>query len=88
MSVIDFIVSANTPAHTIPVLRPVAADARVGVARVGLDLLAGARTAPRTQLGGCPVPGAPPPPPSVLGHDAVLGNRRPEYLRPGGIELS
>lgn len=88
LSVVDFIVAANKPAHTIHVLRPVEADARVGVARVGLDLLAGARAAPRVQLGGCPVPGAPPPPPSVLGQDSVLGNRRPEYLRPGGIELS
>jgi phage tail-like protein len=88
LAVVESIVAANKPAHTIHALQPVHADARVGDARVGLDLMAGSRAAPRTQLGGCPVPGAPPPPPSVLGHDAVLGNRRPGYLRPAGIELS
>ena len=88
LPVIDFIVSANKPAHTIHALRPVRAESLVGVARVGLDLVAGTHTAPKTQLGGCPVPGAPPPPPSVLGQDSVLGNRRPGYLRPAGIELS
>ena len=63
------------------------ADARVGVTRVGVDLMLGAREAGATRLGGCSVPGAPGETGSVLGADAVLGEKRPGYARPAGLQL-
>jgi len=88
LSVVDRIVVTNKPAHTVHVLVPVYADARVGVARVGLDLMLGARKPGELRLGGCPVPGAPSRQPSRLGGDAILGAVRPQYARPGSLELS
>jgi phage tail-like protein len=95
LRVVDRIVEANKPAHTIHRCRPVYPGARVGVqSRVGLDLVLGAAGGGATRLGGCeaaeaapgtaPGPGEEPPsspPPGVLGVDTVLGARRPEYVR-------
>ena len=82
LSVVDRIVETNKPAHTVHRLRAMRPESRVGWTQVGLDLRLGARTPPRTPIGGCPEPGAPPGPPAVLGLDSVLGSRRPQYLRP------
>jgi phage tail-like protein len=81
--VVDRIVAVNRPAHTVYTVAPLYPEARVGLqATVGLDLVLGGREAPRAQLGGRPRPGAPREGPSVLGRDAVLGERRPQYVRP------
>jgi phage tail-like protein len=88
LSAIDRIVTTNKPAHTVHVLYPIYADARVGDTRVGLDLMVGTRTAGQLRLGGCPLPGAPSTPPSRLGGDAILGTLRPQYARPTALELS
>ena len=81
--VVDRIVAVNRPAHTVYTIAPLYPEARVWLqATVGLDLVLGGREAPRTQLGGHPRPGAPGQGASVLGRDAVLGERRPQYVRP------
>ena len=82
LSVVDRIVATSKPAHTAYALRLVRADAQVGVARVGLDIMLGAREAPGVQLGGCPQPGAPESGRVYLGVSSVLGDVRPEYVRP------
>jgi phage tail-like protein len=87
LAVVERIVETNKPAHTVHRLVPVRAGTPVGFARVGLDLVLGGREAPFTHLVGCPEPGAPAGPPSVLGGNAILGERRPGYLRPLGLRL-
>ena len=82
LPVVDRIVSMTKPAHTVHTLRLVGPHALVGMARVGLDVMLGAREPPGTRLGGCPEPGAPPKGRGVLGMDSVLGDARPEYARP------
>lgn len=82
LSVVDRIVATTRPAHTAYTLRLVEADARVGTVRVGLDAVLGLRGPEGTQLGGCPEPGAPTQGTGVLGVDSVLGDVRPEYVRP------
>ncbi|HSB37015.1 MAG TPA: phage tail protein [Thermoanaerobaculia bacterium] len=86
LGVVDRIVTVNKPAHTVHALRPIRADARVGAARVGIDLMLGAREAARTLLGGCADPSGLESG-SILGADAVLGERRPQYPRPIGLTL-
>jgi phage tail-like protein len=81
LSVVNRIVEANKPAHTVHTLHALPLDARVGHSRVGLDLVLGGREAPRTMLGGCPLPGAPTRGAGILGVDSVLGEKRPEYAR-------
>lgn len=81
LPVVDRIVAANKPAHTVHTLCPVRADARVGVqSTVGVDFVLGGREPPRAVLGGCPEPGAPAEGAAVLGVDSVLGARRPGYV--------
>jgi phage tail-like protein len=81
--VVDRIVAVNRPAHTVYTIAPLYPEARVGLqATVGLDLVLGGREAPRAQLGGRPRHGAPAQGAGVLGRDAVLGERRPQYARP------
>ena len=76
--------------------RSIFPDARLGIqSRVGLDLVLGAATAPRTQLGnggsdgtsvgGSAGLGASPGSGGILGLDTVLGGRRPSYV-PGSNE--
>lgn len=63
---VDRIVEVNKPAHTAHRIETVYPDARLGLqSRVGLDLVLGAAPAPA----------------GVLGVDAVVGARRPEYVR-------
>jgi phage tail-like protein len=81
LAVVVRIVATSRPAHAAYSLRLVRPDARVGAARVGLDVLLGAREAPGTRLGGCPEPGAPAKGRGVLGVDSVLGDTRPGYAR-------
>lgn len=84
---VDRIVEVNKPAHTVHRSEAIFPNARLGVqSRVGLDLVLGAATPPRTQLGGAgrasPAMGT-----SgsgvggVLGRDTILGARRPSYVR-------
>jgi phage tail-like protein len=81
--VVDRIVAVSRPAHTVYQIAPLYPEARVGLqATVGLDLVLGGREAPRTRLGGRPQLGAPTQGAGVLGRDAVLGERRPQYVRP------
>jgi phage tail-like protein len=81
--VVDRIVAVNRPAHTVYTVAPLYPEARVGLqATVGLDLVLGGREAPRARLGGRPRPGATREGAGVLGRDAVLGERRPQYVRP------
>ncbi|MEO8681571.1 MAG: hypothetical protein ABI665_21170, partial [Vicinamibacterales bacterium] len=87
LAVVERIVGANKPAHTVHTLRLVRADARVGTTRVGIDAMLGAREAPSTQIGGCPAPDGPGRPGSVLGTDAILGEQRPVYARRGALTL-
>jgi len=87
LGVVDRIVTQNKPAHTVHRIVPVRAGTPVGMARVGLDLVLAGREAVFTHLVGCPEPGAPVAPPSILGRDAVLGERRPGFLRPVGLRL-
>ncbi len=71
--VVDRIIDVNKPAHTEHRLRIVDADARLDDDRaIGVDLVLGARSTARTQLG---------PQRPVLGQDTVLGPDRP-YPRP------
>jgi phage tail-like protein len=84
LAVVMRIIETTKPAHTVYSVRPIRADARVGVTRVGVDLMLGAREAAATRLGGCGVPGETG---SVLGTDAVLGEKRPGYARPAGLQL-
>jgi phage tail-like protein len=84
--VIDRIVEANKPAHTIHTLRVIYPDARVGEqSTVGLDFVIGGRRPGGTRLRGCPVPGeavgSMRGPEGILGADTVLGERRPMYPR-------
>jgi phage tail-like protein len=80
LPVVDRIVSVNKPAHTVHTIYPVYAETRVGIqSTVGLDFVIGGQEAPRTQLGGCPAPATGT---GLLGVDSVLGERRPQYLRP------
>lgn len=87
LAVVARIIETNKPAHTVYTLRPIRADARVGVAQVGVDLMLGAREAGATRLGGCSVPGMPGETGSVLGADTVLGEKRPGYARATGLQL-
>jgi phage tail-like protein len=88
LPVVQRIVELNKPAHTDFVLTPAYPDARVGLqSTVGIDFVLGGRESGRTQLGGCPEPGAPGDAAGVLGVNAVLGERRPEYARPALREL-
>jgi phage tail-like protein len=83
LPVVDRIVASNRPAHTVYTIVPQYPEARVGLqSTVGLDLRLGGREDPKTQLGGRPRPGAPAQGAGILGRDAVLGERRPQYARP------
>jgi hypothetical protein len=83
LAVVERIVAANKPAHTAHTVCPVYPGARVGVqSTVGLDFVLDGRTAPHTQLGGRTGPGAPAEGAGILGVDSVLGERRPQYVRP------
>jgi hypothetical protein len=70
--VVDRIVGANKPAHTVHDVQIALPDARVGLqARVGIDLVLGLETAPATRVVPqvfTPVAGG------VLGRDTVLGD--------------
>jgi phage tail-like protein len=85
--VVDRIVATNKPAHTVHTLRAVRPDARVGLARLGLDLMLGAREAARLPLPGCVEDGALSGPAAALGLDSVLGEMRPQYARPPGLVI-
>jgi phage tail-like protein len=87
LAVVDRIVQVNKPAHTVHALRTVHAGASVGVSRVGVDLMLGAREAAKTRLGGCVGPDAPGEIGSVLGADSILGEKRPQYARPIGLSI-
>jgi phage tail-like protein len=87
LAVIDRIVRVNKPAHTVHTLHAIRADARVGAARVGVDVMLGARQAGRTRLGGCTMPDRRGDPGSVIGSDAILGEKRPSYARPIGVSI-
>jgi phage tail-like protein len=87
LAVVDRIVRVNKPAHTVHALRAMQADASVGGSRVGIDLMLGARQAPRTTLGGCVAADASGLAGSVLGGDSILGEKRPAYARPAGLSL-
>jgi phage tail-like protein len=83
LPVVRRIVEVNKPAHAQFVLRVVPADARVGLqSTVGIDFVIGGNAAPRTPLGGCAVPGGPQIRGGVLGVNSILGERRPQYVRP------
>jgi phage tail-like protein len=80
---VDRIIEVNKPAHTVHRSEPVFPDARVGLqSRVGLNLVLGAAAAPGTPLNAAarPVAGSHGNR-GVLGHDTVLGARRPSYVR-------
>jgi phage tail-like protein len=92
LRVVDRIVEVNKPAHTAHRSEVIFPDARLGIqSRVGLDLVLGTATAPRTQLGnggsdgtsvgGSAGLGASPGSGGILGLDTVLGGRRPSYVR-------
>jgi phage tail-like protein len=87
LGVVNKIVETSKPAHTVHLLRAVHAGAPVGHLRVGIDLMLGAREAVSTRLGGRPQPGAPSTPPATLGVNSVLGEKRPQYVRPLGHRL-
>jgi phage tail-like protein len=82
LSVVDRIIATSRPAQAAYSLRLVRPEARVGTARVGLDVVLGARETPGTRLAGCPEPGALAKGRGVLGIDSVLGEARPGYPRP------
>jgi phage tail-like protein len=90
---VDRIVEVNKPAHTVHRSEAIYPDARVGVqSRVGLDLVLGAAMAAKMQLGdgGSDGPGGAAKADGaggVLGVDAVLGARRPQYVRRLDAEL-
>jgi len=81
LPVIERIVETNKPAHTVHTLRAQSLEAKVGWARVGLDLVLAGREVPRAMVGGCPLPGAPTEGAAILGVDSVLGEKRPQYAR-------
>jgi len=86
LAAVNRIVEVNKPAHAVHTCVPVFPDARLGLqSRVGLDLVLGAATAARTQLGdggnAGPPPGGMASVGGVLGVDTVLGARCPEYVR-------
>lgn len=74
LPVVERIVSANKPAHTIHTLRSVAAGMALGDASLGIDWVVGEHPIPRWQLGG-----------AVLGGDMVLGHQRPVRRPPEGV---
>lgn len=83
LPVVERIVSVNRPAHTAFTLRPVFPETRVGLqSTVGIDTVLGGRAAPRTRLGETTLPAAPHRDAAILGIDSVLGDRRPQYVRP------
>jgi phage tail-like protein len=90
---VDRIVEVNKPAHTVHRSEAIFPEARVGVqSRVGLDLVLGAATAGKMQVGdgGSEGPGSGTKiggPGGVVGVDAVLGARRPQYVRRLDVEL-
>jgi phage tail-like protein len=85
-AVVNRIIEVNKPAHTVHTLRMVHPGTRVGLSRVGIDVMLGAREAPATRLGGCGttdlVDSG-----SVLGSDSILGEKRPAYARGVGLTL-
>jgi phage tail-like protein len=88
LPVVERIVEVNKPAHTGHELCPVYPDMRVGVqSTVGMDTVVGGRGASGTRITGCGDSQTPNTPRHILGVDAVLGNRRPSYVRPHGIQL-
>jgi phage tail-like protein len=86
LGVVDRIIRVNKPAHTVHTLRVIKADASVGRSQIGIDLMLGAREAAATTLGGCG-DGDQRDRASVLGGDAILGQKRPAYARPLGLSL-
>jgi phage tail-like protein len=87
LAVVDRIIRVNKPAHTVHTLRAVRVDAHVGMSRVGIDLMIGARRSASAQIGGCTEPGRRGDRGSLLGGDAVLGSKRPAYARQAGLSL-
>lgn len=88
LPVVERIVTVNKPAHTAHRLCPVYPDLRVGVqGTVGMDTVLGGRPAAGIQMAGCEEQGRASPSGSVLGGDAILGDRRPHYIRPRDIRI-
>jgi phage tail-like protein len=85
--VVDRIVEANKPAHTVHTLRAVRPDAQVGVARLGIDVMLGAREGARLPLPRCAPDGVFTGTAAALGRDSVLGARRPQQARPPGLQI-
>jgi phage tail-like protein len=82
-AVVDQIVTANKPAHTVHSVCAVFPDAALGrQSLVGLDFVLGGREAPSARLGGCVTPGEAEIEAGTLGVDTILGERRPSYVRP------
>jgi phage tail-like protein len=83
LPVVERIVAANKPAHTVHTLRAVRPGAVVGQTALGIDFVVGAAETAALRLDGpSPSPGP------VLGRDAVLGTRRPPFLSPLGQVLT
>ena len=76
LAVVDRIVAASKPAHTIHRLVAVRPGVLVGASAVGIDCMVGgpplSRPAPLT---GAPLPGGPPAPDRILGHGIVRDRR-------------
>ncbi len=83
LPVVDRIIEVNKPAHTAHTLCPIYPEARVGLqSTLGLDLVVGGQSAAGTRLGGRRRVGEPEVAPSVLAVNSILGDRRPQYVRP------
>jgi phage tail-like protein len=87
LAVVDRIVRLNKPTHTVHTLRAVRDGAAVGQARIGIDVMLGAREAAATRIGGCIAAGVPGDTGSTLGGDSILGNERPSYARQTGLAI-
>jgi phage tail-like protein len=75
LAVVDRIVAANKPAHTIQRVVAMRPGVQVGTSSVGIDCLVGGPPVPRpAPLAGCPVPG-PPVPDRILGRGVVRDRR-------------
>jgi hypothetical protein len=76
LAVVDKIVAASKPAHTIHRLVAVRPGVQVGASSVGIDCLVGGPPLPRpAPLAGDPLPGGPPPPDRILGQGIVRDRR-------------
>jgi phage tail-like protein len=80
LGVVERIVSANKPAHTVHRVIPVYPAARLDTgARIGIDMVLSGKTMPSATLGDCADPDTPG---STLGADMVLGDLNPSLPRP------